>query len=31
MPESNEKQDSQCTYIVTLRRVHETIVTVEKQ
>jgi hypothetical protein len=26
-----EKQDRQCTYNVTLRRVHETIVVVEKQ
>jgi hypothetical protein len=25
------KQDKQCTYNVTLRRVHETIVAVEKQ
>jgi hypothetical protein len=25
------KQDRQCTYYVTLRRVHETMVVVEKQ
>ena len=28
---SKLKHDRQCTYIVTLRRVHETIVAVEKQ
>jgi hypothetical protein len=27
----NCQQDRQCTYNVTLRRVHETIVAVEKQ
>ena len=28
---SQNEQDRQCTYNVTLRRVHETIVAVEKQ